>query len=111
MKHTNYIKDMLVAKFMARHKIQFSGPVAHDLKDIELRVQHLVTKEFEKFMDNKTFDQKHLDQFERDLKVRLEKTFGENGNLKIREVNGKPPASHRYLTDQSDKNLKGQIQK
>jgi len=97
-RHSAYIKDMLVAKFLARHQVQYNGSSVKDGKDISIRLQMLVTKEFEKFMDTNKFDQKHLDSFERELKAKMLKAFADNPNISIKEVVGKPLTT-RYQTE------------
>jgi len=49
-RHRGYLKDMLVSKFLQKHKLEVLGPLNNATRDLELNIQAKVIKEFEKFM-------------------------------------------------------------
>ena len=55
-----YLKDMLVSKFLTKHKIEIMGPINNQTRDLELKIQALVIREFDKFMNTDSFNQKIL---------------------------------------------------
>lgn len=80
-----YLKDMLVSRFLTRHKLEISGPANNATRELEVRVQTLVIREFEKFMKTESFNQRSLVAFEKKLLATIKETLGDNSLVRIRE--------------------------
>lgn len=85
-RHHAYLKDMLISKFLSKNRLEILGPANNSTREIELKVQALVIKEFEKFMKMEQFNQKNLLQFERDLKKKIKDFLSDHSNIKLRET-------------------------
>lgn len=74
---------MLVGKFLQKNKLaHLEGQVPLSSQEImqkELRLEALVTKEFDKFIEKQTFTQKNLLVFEFDLKAKLDNILKSEG--------------------------------
>ncbi len=92
-RHRGYLKDMLVSKFLAKHKLEIMGPTNNATREIEFKIQQLVVKEFEKFMKAGAFNQKNLLIFEKGLINLIKENIGDNASVKIREQTA--PMTHR----------------
>ena len=74
---------MLVNKFLQKNKlVQHDGQTplnAQELMQKELRLEALVTKEFDRFIEKQTFTQKNLLVFEFDLKAKIDGILKNDG--------------------------------
>lgn len=84
-RHRGFLKDMLVQKFLSKHKLEIIGGANKATRDTEIKIQSLVVREFEKFMSNENFNQKSLTIFERQLLQKIKECLGDNPQVKIRE--------------------------
>lgn len=62
---------MLVSRFLSKISLGAKDANSIQTRDSELKIQSLVSKEFEKFLAYGQFTQKSLELFEKDLKSRL----------------------------------------
>ena len=78
-RHKGYLKDMLVSKFIQRNGLD-TGRGLFDMKTNEtvaldyqksMRIQSIINKEFDRFIDQQSFTQKNLQKFEGELKAKL----------------------------------------
>ena len=86
MRHHGYLKDMLVNKFLNKHKLEVFGPVTNESRELEIRIQALVIKEFEKFIKNRQFNQRNLQEFELELRKKIKETIGTNPQIKLKDA-------------------------
>lgn len=84
-RHRGYLKDMLASRFLTRHKLEIQGPSSNNTRELEVKVQTLVTQEFEKFMKGENFNQKNLLVFEKGLLSKIRETVGDKANIRVRE--------------------------
>jgi hypothetical protein len=49
-RHRGYLKDMLVSKFLNKHKLDILGQANNATRELEIKIQSMVIREFEKFM-------------------------------------------------------------
>ena len=87
---------MLVAKFLSKITIAVKDQAAIQVRDVELKMQSNVSKEFEKFLASGQFTQKNLEIFEKGLKERLRDYCEKELNVVIK--NSSNATSHRVLS-------------
>ena len=85
-RHKGYLKNMLVGKFMQRTKLDTGEsllnkngdpkPVTHQKL---IKVSAIVSKEFDRFIEQQTFTQKNLKTFESDLIAKLKDMLDKDG--------------------------------
>jgi hypothetical protein len=76
---------MLVSRFLTRHKLEIQGPANAASRELEVRIQTSVIREFEKFMKTETFNQKSLIVFEKKLLAVIKDQLGDSNLIRIRE--------------------------
>ena len=78
-RHKGYLKDMLVGKFIQRNGLD-TGRGLVDIKTNEavaldyqksMRIQGIINKEFDRFIEQQSFTQKNLQKFELELLAKL----------------------------------------
>lgn len=77
---------MLVSKFLSKHKLEIQGPHTPETKQLEHRIQLLITREFEKFMKGDKFNQKNLHAFEKVLLSQIREEAGNVVSIRVREA-------------------------
>ena len=87
---------MLVAKFLQKNRLDILGPPNTETRETEIRIQAIVIREFERFIQEQTFTQKKLKAFEIDLKRKIDEILKCNGNIKrIEEKPAQPKTSRQ----------------
>lgn len=57
-RHQGYLKEMLIQRFLQKHQQEIVGK--GKTREVEVRLQALVVKEFERFIKEQSFTQKKL---------------------------------------------------
>ena len=83
-RHKGYLKDILVQKFIQKNQLETGhGLKNHDGTPVSehklVRVQVIINKEFDRFIEQQTFTQKNLVLFEIDLKNKLKEILSKEG--------------------------------
>lgn len=93
------IREMLVSRFLSKVTLGVKDSNTTQTRDAELKLQSLVSKEFEKFLAYGQFTQKSLEIFEKDLKARLRDYCDKELHVQLKQIS--TAASHRMLNPES----------
>ena len=97
MRGSTQIKEMLVAKFLAKISLSAKDSSKPQATDAEVKIQSIVSKEFEKFIVSGQFTQKNLDIFEKGLRTKLNDYTQKELNVVIKS-SGSQATTHRVLS-------------
>lgn len=96
-RHNGYLKDMLVQKFLQKVFVDVSGPITSEARDLEIKLNQTVVREFDMFINDQNFTQKKLAGFEAQLKNKLSDILKGQKAVSLRET-PKNPRTIRYTS-------------